>query len=231
MVPPVRPTTTDSPPTQSTRERGQRRIPQQVRSRGRVERVLEVTADLVVRGGVEGVNTRSIAAASGIPVASLYQYFADKDQILLALVERDLRAMDAEVERSLARLSVLSVHSLVDTTIRAFVTVFRQRPAFVVIWLRGRTNQAVYDFCRAHNRTMAHELFGLARDAGLVLPDANGQHAELAVEVADRLLQVAFESSLDGDPHVIDEAVAAVSRYLEGHASPAGIAGVPVGGD
>jgi len=65
---------------------GKRRVPQQVRSRGRVERVLEVTGDLVVAGGVETVNTRVIAAAAGIPVASLYQYFADKDEILLALV-------------------------------------------------------------------------------------------------------------------------------------------------
>jgi AcrR family transcriptional regulator len=225
LLPPTRP---GSKPVRPAGERSPRRSPQQSRSRGRVERVLEVTAQLVVDGGVGSVNTRAIAAAADIPVASVYQYFADKDEILLALVEQDLRAMDREVEQALGRLSVLTVRGLVETTIRAFVTVFRQRPAFVVIWLRGRTNPAVDDFCRAHNRTMAHRLFDLARTTGMVLPTANGRHAELAVEVADRLLQVAFESSLEGDPYVIDEAVAAVTSYLERHASPAGLAGVPV---
>lgn len=47
-----------------------------------------VAGELVTAGGVESVNTRIIADAAGIPVASLYQYFADKDEILLALVER-----------------------------------------------------------------------------------------------------------------------------------------------
>ena len=76
-------------------------MPQQVRSRDRVERILEVTGELVVAGGVESVTTRAIAAAAGIPVASLYQYFADKESILLALVERDLAEMDAQVAEDL----------------------------------------------------------------------------------------------------------------------------------
>jgi hypothetical protein len=53
-------------------------------------------------------------------------------------------------------------------------------------------------------------------------------YAELAVEVADRIFQLAFESSLTGDPHLIDEGIELVTAYLETHATPAGIAGVPV---
>ena len=67
-----------------------RRVPQQVRSRGRVERILEVAGEIVVGPGVEAVTTRAVAAGAGLPVASLYQYFADKEAVLLALVERDV---------------------------------------------------------------------------------------------------------------------------------------------
>ena len=205
-----------------------RRVPQQVRSRDRVERILEVAAELVVDKGVEGVTTRAIAAGAELPVASLYQYFADKEAVLLALVERDIAEIDAQVEEDLASLTVLSVRSMVETTMRAFVKVYHRRPSFVVIWFRGRTNVAVQEFVRAHNRRMARDLFQIARSAGMVVEGSDGLYAELAVEVADRIFQLAFESSLTGDPHLIDEGVALVTAYLETHATPAGIAGVPV---
>lgn len=198
-----------------------------MRSRDRVERMLQVAGRMVVDGGVEAVNTRAVASAAGVPVASLYQYFADKDSILLALVERDVAEMDAQVAKDLGELSVLSVRSMVETTMRAFVKVYHRRPSFVVIWFRGRTNAAVNDFCRAHNQEVARNLFEVARSAGMVDPQSRGLYAELAVEVADRIFQIAFEDSLTGNPHVIDEGIALVTAYLETHATPDGIAGVP----
>ena len=189
--------------------------------------MLQVAGRMVVDGGVEAVNTRAVASAAGVPVASLYQYFADKDSILLALVERDVAEMDAQVAQDLGELPVLSVRSMVETTMRAFVKVYHRRPSFVVIWFRGRTNAAVNDFCRAHNQEVARNLFEVARSAGMVDPQSRGLYAELAVEVADRIFQIAFEDSLIGNPHVIDEGIALVTAYLETHATPDGIAGVP----
>jgi AcrR family transcriptional regulator len=191
-----------------------------------VERILEVTAELVVADGVESINTRSIAAAAEIPVASLYQYFGDKEQILLALVQRDVAEQEAQVNRDLGRLEVLSVRSIVETTIRAFVKVYHRNPSLVVIFMRGRTIPAIRDFCRRHNQQMARELFAIARRSGMVVSDSTARYAELAVEVCDRLFQLAFERSLRADPLVVDEAVVLVTRYLETHATPAGIAGV-----
>src|SRR5262245_32146806 len=107
-----------------------RRVPQQVRSKDRVQRILEVTGDLVVEGGVEALSTRAIARAADVPVASLYQYFADKEEVVLALLERDLAEKNAQLAEDLARLDVLSVGSMVETAMRAFVKVYRRRPAF-----------------------------------------------------------------------------------------------------
>ncbi len=204
-------------------------MPQQTRSRGRVRRILEVAGRLVVETGVEALTTRAIASAADLPVPSLYQYFADKEAILLALVERDIDEMDTQVAEDIAALEVLSVRSLVETTMQAFVKVYHRRPSFVVIWFRGRTNPAVSDYCRAHNRRMAGDLFGVARAAGMVVDGSDGLYAELAVEVADRIFQLAFEESFEGDPHIIDEGIALVTAYLETHATPAGIAGIPTG--
>jgi AcrR family transcriptional regulator len=203
-----------------------RRVPQQVRSRDRVARILEAASRIVVAGGVEAINTRSVASAAGLPVASLYQYFADKESILLAIVERDVAALEAQVHADLGQIRDLTVGTMVETIMRAFVKVYHQRPSFVVIWMRGRTNAAVSDFVRSHNRRMAHDLFEVARSAGMVEQHSDGLHAELAIEVADRVFQLAFEQSLRGDPRVIDEGIAMVTAYLEAHSTPLGTTGV-----
>ena len=202
-------------------------MPQQVRSIERVERILDAAAELVVGDGFDAVTTRSVAHRAGVPVATLYQYFADRDEILLALVERDVAEMDTQVATDLAQLPVLSIATVVETTMRAFVKVYHRRQAFVVLWLRGRTNPAIRDFCRAHDKRIAASLLDFARDAGLVTAEVSLLHAELAVEVGDRVFQLAFETDLRGDETVLAEGVTLVRGYLEGYASPAGLEGVP----
>jgi AcrR family transcriptional regulator len=194
-----------------------------------VERLLDAAAELVVTAGVEGLSTRGIASAAGVPVASLYQYFADRDDVLLALVERDIELMDRQVQTDLAGLDRCSVAILVRTTMDAFVTSFRARPSFVVIWLRGRTNQAIQDYGREHNRQVARDLYQLGRAFGLLTEEAELFHVDLAVEIGDRLFQIAFESDLAGDPAILHEAVKVVTQYLELYATRDGMAGVPAG--
>jgi AcrR family transcriptional regulator len=198
----------------------------QRRSRERVQRILDAASDLIVERGVTALGTRTIAERAGVPVASLYQYFSDKDEILLALVERDTAEMDAAVAAAVGALETISVRTTVNATMRAFVTIYHHRPAFVVIWWRGRTNPAVHDFCRAHNKQIATGLFTFAQDTGLVRPDADQQIVELAVEVGDRVFQLAFEHDLRGDQRIITEGIELVTGYLERYATPAGITGI-----
>ncbi|NYG54827.1 TetR family transcriptional regulator [Nocardioides perillae] len=215
--------------TTETNERSaaRRRVPRQARSRARVEAVLDAAAALVVEHGVEALTTRAIADAAGVPVASLYQYFADKEDVLLALADRDMAEMDEQVLSDLATLPVLTVASVVETTMRAFVTVYHRRPAFVEIWLRGRTNTALHDYGREHNRRIAATLRALALETGLADEGLAEHVALLAVEVGDRCFQLAFEHDAQGDPALVEEGIALVTAYLERHATPAGRTGVP----
>lgn len=202
-------------------------MPRQARSRARVEAVLDAAAALVVEHGVEALTTRAIADAAGVPVASLYQYFADKEGVLLALADRDMAEMDAQVLADLAALPTLTVASVVEATMRAFVTVYLRRPAFVEIWLRGRTNTAVHDYGREHNRRIAATLRAFALTTGLADAGLTEPVALLAVEVGDRCFQLAFEHDRDGDPVLVEEGIALVTAYLERHATPAGRTGLP----
>ena len=204
----------------------QRRVPQQERSRRLVDGLLDAAERIVVERGVEALTTRDIAEGADAPVASLYQYFSDKEDVLLALALRDMAEMDNQVANDLGELEVLSISSVVRTTMMAFVSVYRRRPAFVEIYLRGRNNQAVHQFGRDHNLRVAEELRAFAIDAGLAADNLSVKIAHLAVEIGDRVFQLAYAEDIDGDAELVEEGIALVTAYLERYATPAGIEGV-----
>ena len=51
--------------------------------------------------------------------------------------------------------------------------------------------------------------------------------AELAVEVGDRVFQLAYAEDADGDRELIEEGIVLVTAYLERYATPAGLEGRP----
>jgi AcrR family transcriptional regulator len=207
----------------STTAPSARRVPTQERSRRRVAKVLDAAAKIVVRDGVEALTTREIAKAAGVPIATLYQYFADKEAVLIALTQRDTDDMDAEVAAALAALEVVTVATVVRATMEAFVRVYHRRRAFVEIYLRGRTNIAVHHHGREHNARVAASLRDYALAEGLISTELTLDRARLAVEVGDRIFQLAFEDADEGDPDLVEEGIVLVTGYLERYATATGL--------
>ncbi len=63
----------------------QRKQPHQERARATVERIVEASGRVLAQNGYDGCSTNRIATEAGVSKGSLYQYFADKDEILTAL--------------------------------------------------------------------------------------------------------------------------------------------------
>jgi AcrR family transcriptional regulator len=68
-----------------------RRKPVQARSTATVEAIVEAAAQVFERHGYAAGTTNRIAERAGVSIGTLYQYFPDKDAILLALTERHLQ--------------------------------------------------------------------------------------------------------------------------------------------
>lgn len=84
------------------RERSRpRRRPLQRRARATVEAVLDAVTRVIKRDGTARLTTNRIAEAAGVSIGSLYQYFADKHAILVAIRDRHVAEMAALVERRL----------------------------------------------------------------------------------------------------------------------------------
>lgn len=67
-----------------------RKLPIQARAKARIARVLDATQQILNREGPAAVTTPAIAALSGVSVGSIYQYFPNKEAIILALYEERL---------------------------------------------------------------------------------------------------------------------------------------------
>jgi AcrR family transcriptional regulator len=77
-----------------------RRKPLQRRSRLTVDQILEAAARVFAERGYAGATTNHIAQRAGVSIGSLYQYFPNKDTILVALHARHMESA-SEILRSM----------------------------------------------------------------------------------------------------------------------------------
>jgi len=74
-----------------------RRRPSQARAQVTREAILDATLQVLLRDGYAALTTTRVADRAGVSVGSLYQYFADKRELTLALVDRYVGAMHEAV--------------------------------------------------------------------------------------------------------------------------------------
>ncbi len=91
----------------------QRRRPKQSRSRATWDAILEAASQILERDGAAGFNTASVAERAGVSIGTLYQYFPDKQAILLAAAEREMgREAPPSRQQALMRALISFLDSL-----------------------------------------------------------------------------------------------------------------------
>jgi AcrR family transcriptional regulator len=82
-----------------------RKIPSQQRSRRTVECILDAAARIFHEQGYAGATTNDIADEAGVSVGSLYQYFPNKDALLVALTRRHIESTTTGLVDLMSELS------------------------------------------------------------------------------------------------------------------------------
>src|SRR5262249_60535158 len=115
-----------------------RRIPQQARSRARVEGILRAARRLIGEG--REVSMREIAAAAGVPIASVYQYFPDKTALLRALVIQFYERMRERLETALTFVErVEDVPAFADAMIDGLVIELGAARSHLNVWAAAQS--------------------------------------------------------------------------------------------
>jgi len=104
-----------------------RKNPGQARSRATVGELIEAAAQLLEAVGERGFNTNAVAERAGVSIGTLYQYFADKNAILLALARQQVGLGLADIARALSGEIDPTPEGRVRAMVRAAIHAFRGR--------------------------------------------------------------------------------------------------------
>ena len=192
-----------------------RRAPAQERSRRTVQQILEAAEELVAEEGLDGATTRAIAERAGVAVPSLYRFFADRDDILDALVERMLVDLEEASQAAEGAWVAGDLGDLLDVEIDVHVRYFEAHPSLAALWFNGRASAAVVESVRRRNAALGDRLRGLLVDHGLLAADTPPAAFHLLTELGDRVLQMAFRDPGRVDTEALELGRLALVAFLE----------------
>jgi AcrR family transcriptional regulator len=192
-----------------------RRTPIQARSRDTVERILTATAELIEVGGVESVTTRAIAAHANIATASLYRFFTDRDEILGEIFRREIERRREHIEAGEPPAPTTTLREFISTELASVVEYCEDHRVFRELLIGEGASYRVTAEVRLFNRNVAQQGHAALAAAGFVPPDTDKTIRLLLVELADRILEVAFRGHDKADPAVIAYGTDVLCSYIE----------------
>jgi AcrR family transcriptional regulator len=106
-----------------------RRTPRQARAQDTVQIIVEATARILQRQGRTALNTNYIAECAGISVGTLYQYFPNKEAILVTMARNELANDEVNVIKALTEPpgDGEGETDLVRRAIRVLITAYSKR--------------------------------------------------------------------------------------------------------
>lgn len=207
-----------------------RREPVQKRSRQKVEEILLASADLLAKSGKpEDLTTTSVSKRSGVPVATIYRYFADRSAIIAALIDKELDELDRRIAAELMALDEITVDVLLELILRAHFDYFKESKRAVVLWFGARQSSTVLEKIDRRYSEWGGWVFKGCKDAGLVVPEVPGWGGEAMFWLSDRMFEFMFRSKRSAAERedIFSNHLEMVANQLHKFCTPAGMAGIP----
>jgi AcrR family transcriptional regulator len=156
-------------------------------------RALAAAAHVLATRGVDALSLRAIAAEAGVAAASIYHYFANKDELLLSLAVQGF----AELRDDILRLQAdPEINSPMRGGHRAFFTFVGARPALFSLMFSDRMLSR-----HAALREAEHQAF-LAYEAAVRaegrIPQKHQENATVAIWALGRGMAAIISSQPDG---------------------------------
>lgn len=109
-----------------------RKRPQQQRAKNVVDSILQATQLCVAEYGLMQVTTPKIAERSGVSVGSVYQYFENKDQIILELLRRKSENLGMALKQLSMSQDQVELKILIDSSLQFGFDVMREDNGFFI---------------------------------------------------------------------------------------------------
>lgn len=188
---------------------GPRKRPVQSRSQATVDAILDGAARILVRDGYGAFTTNRVAAAAGVSVGSLYQYFPNKEALLGELKARHIAALERGIDAALATVDDAPLARIVTRVVAANVAAHLLDPALHRVLSTEVPHLGPSDAADAFARRTAARVRALleARRAELAVRDL-----DLAVYLFMRTVEATIHEAVTERPD--DLASGAITREV-----------------
>lgn len=187
---------------------------------------MEAASELLAEGGVDALTTRSLAEHTGMSVATIYQYFENRDAIIAAYLDHDLERIEESVTSALMALERVTFRSMAEASALAHLHHHQAHPEGVQVWFGGRLNAAVVDCVQALEARIAASMRSAVAGTGLT-EGGPVFISPLQVRLFDRMFEFVFgaERTAEQQEEIVLTFVDIVSTYMERFATPEGLEG------
>lgn len=103
-----------------------RKKPTQSRGKSTVDFIIEATKKIIINEGYDHATTNHIAEVTGVSVGSLYQYFPNKEAIVLALIEETVSLAANKVRTKLRGLMDIPLEEAMHEVIRMILSTYQE---------------------------------------------------------------------------------------------------------
>jgi len=198
-----------------------RKRPVQQRSRFTVDQILEASAHVFAKRGYAGTTTNHIAERAGVSIGSLYQYFPNKDTILVALHARHMESTSEVLRRMMEEAlgEKKAPEHLLRRFVRQVIEVHASEPALHhVLLYEGPRTPELSKKVHAIEDSMAHAVEQILAERGGISRLHAKHAAYLVVHVVENM---AHEYVIHPPPDMpievfIEELVTMLSGYIWG---------------
>lgn len=194
----------------------QRRMPRQQRSRDRFKKIVDVARKLIADRGNDAVSMREIALAADIPIASVYQYFPDKNGLLWTLIADVFETLETKWNADLKTVdSVVALNRAALALFDELVVQCEADICFSRLWISVQANAVLAELDHAFNiriaDTYADKLYELDEDANR---DDAWHRTLLMATLSSTALQLAFQMEANRKA-ILDEFRMVLKQQLE----------------
>jgi AcrR family transcriptional regulator len=192
-----------------------RRQPQQARGERRIAELLDAADRVFAAVGYEAATTNAIAREAGASVGSLYQFFPDKEALLLALAGRYRSALYEIHERvfteETARLPLDQLYDRVVETLAAF---YRAHPGFRPLLNGSQTVPALATAAATLHQECVDRVDAMMRCG---LPDMAPGRRRMLADLNVTALKALLPLAESGNARFRAEILLEIKRMLHAH--------------
>ncbi|WFU05246.1 TetR/AcrR family transcriptional regulator (plasmid) [Rhizobium sp. CB3171] len=98
-----------------------RKAPRQERAIATVDAIFEATIQVLLSDGLIRLNTTRVANRAGVSVGTLYQYYPNKQALLLAVLERHLEMLVVAIEKACGENPCPKKEAIAETIVGAYL--------------------------------------------------------------------------------------------------------------